>query len=66
MGGTQSFVQTLTNQMTESVNSSLEGKQWLAFKTTSEDMNQLYEGHRPDALELPLSWTQSSIPASFP
>ena len=66
MGATQSSAQSLTNQVTESMNSSQGVKQWLAFKTASEGTDQLYAGHRPDALGWPLSWTQSSIPAPFP
>ena len=53
MGGTQSFVQSLSNQMTESMNSSQAERQWLAFKTASESIDQLYAGQRPDDLESP-------------
>ena len=42
--GTQSFVKSLSNKMTESVNSSLAERQWLAFKTASEGINKLYAG----------------------
>ena len=52
--------------MIESMNSSRAERQWFAFKTTSEGINQLYAGHKPGALESPLGWTQASIPAPFP
>ena len=66
MGGTQSFVQSLSNQMTESMNSSQAERQWLAFKTASESIDQLYAGQRPDDLESPLSGTQASLSGPFP